>query len=102
MHGHIAILNKKCAVVAIVNNQNIQFTLEVLNKINKEYNTDSLILSAFPLPNIVNNDLIYIQSSVDIDFLFSTLVIFQLLAFETASFLKRNVDKPDGLEKVVK
>ena len=102
LHGHIAILNKKCAVIAIVNNQNIQFTLDVLNKINKEYNTDSLILSAFPLPNIVNNDLIYIQSSVDIDFLFSALVIFQLLAFETASFFKRNVDKPDGLEKVVK
>ncbi len=102
LHGHIAILNKKCAVISIVNNQNIQFTLDVLNKITKNYKTDSLIISAFPLPNIGKNTIIPVQSSVDVDFLFSALVVLQLLAFETASFLNRNIDRPDGLEKVVK
>lgn len=102
LHGHIAILNKKCAVISLVNNQNIQFTLDVLNKINTEYKTDSLIISALPLSNIANNNIIPISTSSDIDFLFSTLIILQLLSFETALQLNRNIDKPDGLTKVVK
>ncbi len=102
LHGHIAILNKKCAVISIVNNINIQFTLDVLNKINNDYKTDSLIISAFPIPNVGRNCVIYVPFSIDIDFLFSSLIILQLLAFETALLLNRNIDKPDGLTKVVK
>ena len=102
LHGHIAILNKKCAVISIVNNQNIQFTLDVLNKINTDYKTDSLIISAFPLPNIGKNIIISIPASTDIDFLFSTLIILQLIAFESAVILGRDVDKPEGLSKIVK
>ncbi len=102
LHGHIAILNKKCAVISVVNNHNVQFTLDVLNKINKDYRTDSLIISALPLSNFAFNSIISTQSSADIDFLFSALVIFQLLSFETASFLNRNIDRPEGLQKIVK
>ena len=102
LHGHIAILNKKCAVISIVNNQNIQFTLDVLNKITQNYKTDSLLISIFPLSNIAKNSIINIKSSVDVDFLFSALVVFQLLSLETALFLNRNIDRPDGLKKIVK
>lgn len=102
LHGHIAILNKKCAVISLVNNQNVQFTLDVLNKINTDYRTDSLIISALPLANIAKNNIISVSTSSDIDFLFSTLIILQLLSFETALQLNRNIDKPDGLTKVVK
>lgn len=103
LHGHIAILNKKCALIVLVNSQNIQFTIDVLMKINNFYKTDTLIiLSALPIQEIDRKDFIQIETKSEIDFLFSSLVILQLLAFETAVLLKRNIDKPEGLSKVVK
>ncbi len=102
LHGHIAILNKKCAVISTVNNQNAQFTIEVLNKINKNYRTDSLLISALPLFNMKDCNIISISTSSDLEFMFSTLVILQILAFESAVLLGRNVDSPEGLTKIVK
>lgn len=101
LHGHIAILNKKCAVISVVNNKNVEFTVNVLKKIQNEYNTDCLVISAFKLKSINKNNVISIDTSHDIEFLFGTLVLFQMLAFECAKLLKRNIDKPDGLTKVV-
>ena len=100
LHGHIAILNKRCAVVSLVNNFNVDFTLKILEKISSEYTTDSLIISAFPLKH--NENVICINTYKDVEFLFGSLLIFQLLAFETASLLGRNIDSPSGLTKVVK
>ncbi len=102
LHGHIAILNKKCAVISLVNNQNAQFTIEVLNKINTNYKTDSLIISALPFFNMKDCSLILVSTSSDLEFMFSTLVILQILAFQSAKLLSRNVDNPNGLCKVVK
>ncbi len=102
LHGHIAILNKKCAVISVVNNNNVDFTVRVLEKIRDEYNTDSLILSAFALDLKNTDDAISLNTYTDVEFLFATLVIFQLLAFETATLLGRNIDAPSGLTKIVK
>ncbi len=102
LHGHIAILNKKCAVISFVNNQNIQFTLNVLKKIQDSYRTDSLIITALPVLENHSDNIIPIPTSSDIDFMFSSLILLQLLAFETAVLLDRNVDKPEGLSKIVK
>ena len=102
LHGHIAILNKKCAVIAIVNNVNVEFTVNVLDKINNEYDTDVLVISAFNL-NIKNSqNVICVNEYSDIEFLFSSLIILQLLALKNATLLNRNVDAPTGLSKVVK
>ena len=49
LHGHIAILNKKCAVISIVNNFNVDFTVKVLERIRDNYNSDSLVISALKL-----------------------------------------------------
>ena len=100
LHGHIAILNKKCAVISLVNNFNVDFTVRVLEKIRSEYTTDSLVISAFPLKQ--NENTICVNTYKDVEFLFATLIIFQFLAFETASLLGRNIDAPSGLTKVVK
>lgn len=102
LHGHIAILNKKCAVISIVNNFNVDFTIKVLEKIRENYSTDSLIISAFQLNLKKNENSICVNAYKDVEFLFVTLVVFQLLAFETALYLGRNIDKPSGLTKVVK
>ncbi len=101
LHGHIAILNKKCAVIAFVNNHNVDFTMKVLNKINTCCKTDTLIISAFPLSNLTDKTIINVSISSEIDFMFSTLILLQLLAFETALTLERNIDRPDGLTKIV-
>ncbi|MBQ8887050.1 MAG: SIS domain-containing protein [Candidatus Gastranaerophilales bacterium] len=103
LHGHIAILNKKCAVISFINNKNVEFTLDVLNNIYKNYKTHSLIISAKDLPqNQFQENVLYVKTASDIDFIFSTLVITQLLAFETAVCLGRDIDKPVGLSKIVK
>ncbi len=101
LHGHIAVLNKKCAVVAFVNNHNTASAIKVFNKINTDYNTEPLIISAFPFYNSDNKKIINIQTSGEINFMFSALILLQLLAFETASILNRDIDKPIGLSKVV-
>ena len=100
LHGHIAILNKRCAVISLVNNFNVDFTLKVLDKIKSEYTTDSLVISAFSLKQKEN--LISVNTDKDVEFLFASLIVFQLLAFETASLLGRNIDAPSGLTKIVK
>lgn len=102
LHGHIAILNKKCAVISIVNNNNVDFTIRVLERIREEFSSDSLVISAFQLDLKKSGDAICINSYKDVEFLFATLVVLQMLAFETATCLGRDVDKPDGLTKVVK
>ena len=102
LHGHIAILNKKCAVIVLVNNINVQFTIDVLNKIENNYKTDALIISAVPLYEIKDENKINIFTSSDIEFMFSSLVILQLLSFESARLLNRNADLPEGLTKIVK
>ena len=71
-------------------------------KINSRYKTDTVIISSAPVNQADKKDFIHTESKNDIDFLFSLLVIFQLLALETALLLNRNPDAPEGLEKVVK
>ncbi|MCD7780262.1 MAG: hypothetical protein LUH05_06275, partial [Candidatus Gastranaerophilales bacterium] len=66
------------------------------------YRTDSLLISALPLFNMKDCNIISISTSSDLEFMFSTLVILQILAFESAVLLGRNVDSPEGLTKIVK
>ena len=102
LHGHIAILNKKCAVISLVNNHNVDFTIKVLERIRDNYNSDSLIISAFKLNLKNQKSAICLDTYNDIDFMFSALVLLQILAYETAHGLNRDVDKPYGLTKVVR
>ncbi len=102
LHGHIAILNKTCAVIILINNNNVEFTKNVLCKIRDEYHSDLLIISAIELDNISLDTLISTKTKYDIDFLFVSLLIFQLLALKTSNLLNRNIDNPNGLTKIVK
>lgn len=102
LHGHIAILNKRCAVVSIVNNQNVDFTKNVISTMQEKYKSDLLIISASEKNYGDKGIVLNVGTMFDIDFLFTALVILQLLAFENAILLKRNVDSPEGLTKIVK
>lgn len=100
MHGHVAVLNNKAALLYISVNDMSYSAIKNLNKISEDYDT--------PICVIGNSN-----SQVDTEFVinvnieselvrsFAIIVLVQLLALEIALKLKKNVDKPHGLHKVV-
>ena len=101
MHGHVAILNNKSAHIHVSVEPLHEIAVRNLNKMQENYN--------IPLCYIGN-----LQDPLKADFIldvspkrlipraFATVVAGQILALEMAKALKRNVDKPHGLNKVVK
>ncbi len=101
MHGHMAVLNKKSAVISLINSVNSLVAIDLLNKLSSKYNFENLVIT-----NINLNDNLK-QSSIElkydnISFIFSALVLFQLLSLEISKALNRNTDSPQGLSKIVK
>ena len=101
MHGHVAILNNKPAFIHISVNELSYTAIKNLHKIQEDYNPPMFILGC-------SNEKIKPKFHIDINCeskivkSFCIVVIAQLLALETAKTLHRNVDKPHGLNKVVK
>lgn len=102
MHGHVAVLNNnKSALVYVLNDELTYNAAKNLNSIKQSYN---------PPICIIGNRTNQIKSTYNLNIecikpiikTFGILVLIQLLALETALKLKRNVDKPHGLNKVVK
>ena len=104
LHGHVAALNKKTAVVTILSQFNKNFGVSVMKKIEKDYTPLMITISNFSIQTsqLKSDYSIKFEYDNDIFLLFSTLVVFQLIALETGKKLKRNIDKPEGLNKVVK
>lgn len=102
MHGHVAVLNNAKSAVIYISNEALNYnTVKNLNNIKENYK---------PPICIIGNRTNQIKSTyiLDIDCnkpfvkAFGIAVIVQLLALETALKLHRNVDKPHGLNKIVK
>ena len=101
MHGHVAVLNNKSVLIYILVDDLTYTATKNLNKIKEDYNP--------PICIIVNKN-VKIKSTFNINIdceskmvkYFCDAVIVQLLALEIALKLHRNVDKPHGLNKVVK
>lgn len=102
MHGHVAVLNNKNEVLVYILNDNLTYTAtKNLNKIKESYN---------PPICVIGNRTNQVKSTYNINIdcekpivkTFCIAVIIQLLALEIAIKLHRNVDKPHGLNKVVK
>ncbi|MBR6163697.1 SIS domain-containing protein [bacterium] len=103
LHGHVAALNKRTAVVAILSQFNRDFGVNILKKIQKDYSPLLFIISDIPNTDELNPDFsIKFSYENDLFLLFSTLLILQLTSLETGIKLKRNIDKPSGLNKVVR
>lgn len=102
MHGHVAVLNNKKTVLVYVLNDNLTYTaIKNLEKIKTNYN---------PPIFVIGNRTNQVKSTYNLNIecdkpmvkTFCIAVMIQLLALETALRLNRNVDKPHGLNKVVK
>ena len=100
MHGHVAVLNNKSTLIFISVDKISERSLNNLKNIRKDYNPKIAIIgngdSEF-MPDFH----IYIECENEIQQLFANVIVLQLLALETALRLKRNVDSPKGLHKVV-
>lgn len=100
MHGHVAVMNNKLPQIHISVN-NLSYTaIKNLNKIKEDYKTLLCVIGN-------SNEKVDADFNLDIDCespiikSFCLIVIVQILALEIAKCLKRNVDKPHGLNKVV-
>ena len=100
MHGHVAVLNNKSTVIFISVDKPSERSINNLNKIKKDYNPTLAIIG-------INSDKVKTDFHLNVECenviqqLFANVTILQLLALETALKLKRNVDNPKGLQKVV-
>ena len=102
MHGHVAILNNKSSILIYISNSNLNYTaIKNLSKIKENYN---------PPIFVIGNRTNQVKSTYNLDIecdkpiikTFCISVMIQLLALETALKLHKNIDKPHGLNKVVK
>ena len=102
LHGHVAVLNNKKTVLVYVLNDNLTYTaIKNLEKIKTNYS---------PPMFVIGNRTNQVKSTYNLNTdcekpivkTFCIAVMIQLLALETAIKLHRNVDKPHGLNKVVK
>ncbi|MCQ2743317.1 MAG: SIS domain-containing protein [bacterium] len=101
MHGHVAVLNNKKSTVIFISVDKIsERSVNNLNKIKTDYNPYLTVIGVNN--NSVNTNFqINVECENVIQQLFANVIILQLLALETALKLKRNVDNPKGLHKVV-
>ncbi len=101
MHGHLAVLNNRKTVLVYVSSCELSYsTIKNMEKIKKDYNPAICVIgtSSDRLNSTFNVDL---EVEDGILKMFSNIVIIQMLALKIAEKLKRNVDKPKGLKKVV-
>ncbi|MBQ2644649.1 SIS domain-containing protein [bacterium] len=105
MHGHVAILNRKSAVIVLVDEINHGICIKNIEKIKQLYSPYLITLADKNAPvyfKELSNERITIDTTNEIKSIFGMLIYLQILAFECAKHLGRNVDKPTGLSKVVK
>ena len=101
MHGHVAVFNNKSAQIHVSIDGLNDIAVKNLNKIKSEYNTPLCLIGDKDERIQTDYNLnVYCEGSIIKSF--AAVIICQLLALEMAQALGRNVDKPHGLNKVVK
>ncbi len=101
MHGHVAVLNNKKIPLLYVETGDLSYTsIRNLNKITVDY-APNLVLIGNPNSQVRHKFNLNVPCESQLVKMFCTTVTAQLLALETALKLKRNVDAPAGLSKVV-
>ena len=101
MHGHVAVLNNKSTLIYIAVDKISERSILNLNKIKADYKPRLVIIGSSDeqlKPDININ----IDCENEIQQMFANVIVCQQLALEIATKLRRNVDNPKGLHKVVK
>ena len=101
IHGHFATLNEANTFMTFLDDSADEFELNLLKKVQTTYKTNSIVVSnAY---EDYNCDVLvkYPKSTSKIGNTLNAIIALQMLALETAKLLKRDVDNPKGLCKVV-
>lgn len=101
LHGHTAILNEQNCIVEIFTDEMNALEKKAIEKIKADYNPKVLAITDMKNYTEADCTIVFPKYAQSVFKYFSVLVILQLLAFENAKKLKRNVDCPRGLSKVV-
>ncbi len=101
MHGHMAILNKKTSVIAVINEKNYTFAHKVLLSLKSKYKFDVILISNIDLDEDFKNNSIKVCAKDDISYSFALLTLYQILSLCIAKQLNNDIDKPQGLTKIV-
>lgn len=100
MHGHVAVLNNKSTLMYIAVDKISKRSVANLQKIKSDYNPKLVIIG--PQDKEIEADFnLNVECENEIQQMFANVIICQQIALETALKLKRNVDHPKGLHKVV-
>lgn len=100
MHGHVAVLNNRATLIYISVHKISERSVSNINKIKADYNPAVVIIG--PADERLKPDYhLNIECENEVQQLFANVIVSQLIALETALKLKRNVDSPKGLHKVV-
>ena len=101
LHGHVAILNQKSLVIAIIDEENAEFAKKNLQKIKNDYNPKVICITS--VDDVQAGDInINIKTKRKLKAIFGSLLTLQLIACELAAILGKNPDNPKGLTKVVR
>ena len=101
MHGHVAVLNNKSTLIYVTVDDISERAINNLKKIKSDYNPYLVIIGKSDCVIECCSLNFFVESKNEIQQLFANVVILQLIALETALKLRRNVDNPKGLHKVV-
>ncbi len=102
MHGHVAVLNNKNTVLIYILNDNMTYTaIKNLDKIKTSYNPPIFVIGN-RTNQVKSTYNLNIECDKPIVKTFCIAIMIQLLALGIALRLNRNVDKPHGLNKIVK
>lgn len=101
IHGHFALLNKSNVLLTFLTSDCTNLERNLLKKILKTYKAKSIVVSDTYDDYDCDILLKFPKCQSKIATIVSMIIVVQMLAFKTALRLKRNVDKPQGLNKVV-
>ncbi len=103
LHGHMAILNNPMLLIFLTAQENINYSFEILNKLNLKYDNFEKIFITSSDYKFQDTDIsLSVRSENKIDSIFKKIIVFQLLALFIADRLNVDIDRPNGLSKVVK
>ena len=101
VHGHVAILNKINTLIEIITSDFCDFEIKTLNKITNDYKPKSVVITDSEEDFGAGISVIIPYCEDMLVRVLSVVFVIQMLALKIALRLKRNVDKPHGLNKVV-
>ena len=101
IHGHFALLNKSKVLLVFVTDGASEYELNLLKKIQSTYKPKIVVLS--DVYEDYNCDILikFNKGQSQIANIVNMIIAVQLLSFKIAKRLRRNIDKPIGLDKVV-